>query len=210
MSYRCGVPNKSRHRPWNCRRRVRSSPCWQHGGGAAYSAPFSWWTSTASAAFIADVVTQGLHPAVAGELADRVTQYLGTEGKRQPRRRHRKGVDCELLAEAARAILGLKRARTGRRSSHRDVRAPGAGTARFQRLLVRKLAEKLPLPWDVKLEAIVRGIQVVGVWICVVQELPLEDCPCLQMMGGAELKERIEQEIRDLLDATQRDLERAA
>jgi hypothetical protein len=114
MSYRCGVPNKSRHRPWNCRRRVRFSPCWQHGGGAAYSAPSSWWTSTASAAFIADVVTQGLHPAVAGELADRVTQYLGTEGKRQPRRRHRKGVDCELLAEAARAILGLKRARTGR------------------------------------------------------------------------------------------------
>jgi hypothetical protein len=81
---------------------------------------------------------------------------------------------------------------------------------RFQRLLVGKLAEKLPLPWDVKLEAIVRGIQVVGVWICVVQELPLECCPCLQMMGGAELKERIEQEIRDLLDATQRDLERAA
>jgi hypothetical protein len=53
---------------------------------------------------------------------------------------------------------------------------------RFQRLLVRKLAEKLLLPWDIKLEAIVRGIQVVGIWICVVQELPLEDCPCLQMM----------------------------
>ena len=102
------------------------------------------------------------------------------------------------------------RARTGGRSSRRDVRAPGTRTTRFQRLLVRKLAEKLPLPWDIKLEAIVRGIQVVGIWMWVVQELPLEDCPCLQMMGGAELKARIEQEIRELLEATQRDLERAA
>lgn len=81
---------------------------------------------------------------------------------------------------------------------------------RFQRLLVRNLAEKLPLPWDVKLEAIIRGIQVVGIWMCVVQELQLEDCSCLQMMGVAELKERIEQEIRELLDETQRDIERAA
>jgi hypothetical protein len=108
-----------------------------------------------------------------------VTQYLGTEGKRQLRRRRRKGVDCELLAEAARAILRLKR------RAHELV---GEAIAemferlvrelpRFQRLLVRKLAEKLPLPWDIKLEAIVRGIQVVGIWICVVQELPLEDCP---------------------------------
>jgi hypothetical protein len=30
------------------------------------------------------------------------------------------------------------------------------------------------------------------------------------MMGGAELKERIEQEIQKLLEATQRDIERAA
>jgi hypothetical protein len=71
-------------------------------------------------------------------------------------------------------------------------------------------AGKLPLPWDVKFEAIVRGIQVVGIWMCVVQELPLEDCPCLQMMGGAELRGRIEQEIRELLEETQRDIERAA
>jgi hypothetical protein len=149
---------------------------------------------------------------VAGQLADRVTQYLGTEGKRQLCRRRCKGVDCELLAEAARAILRLKR------RAHELV---GEAVAemfeslvrelpRFQRLLVRKLAEKLPLPWDVKLEAIVRGIQVVGIWMCVVQELPLEDCPCLQMMGGAELKERIEHEIQKLLEATQRDIERAA
>jgi hypothetical protein len=145
-------------------------------------------------------------------LADRVTQYLGTEGMRQLRRRRRKGVDCQLLAEAARAILRLKR------RAHELVGEAGAEMferlvrelPRFQRLLARTLAEKLPLPWDVKLEAIARGIQVVGIWMCVVQDLPLEHCPCLQMMGGAELKERIEQEIRGLLDATQRDLEAAA
>jgi hypothetical protein len=87
------------------------------------------------------------------------------------------------------------------------VRAPSARTAPLPAAAREETAEKLPLPWDVKLEAIVRGIRVVGTWMCVVQELPLEDCPCLQMMGGAELRGRIEQEIRELLEETQRDIE---
>jgi hypothetical protein len=207
MSYQCGVPNKTRD--WNCRRKVRSSPCWQHGGGAAYSAPSSWWESTASAAFVTDVLTDGLNPALAGELADRVTQYLGAAGKRRLRRRRRKGVDCQLLAEAARAVLDLKR------QTHELVgEAVGQlfdrlvrNLSQFQRLVIKKVAAKLPLPWDVKLDAIARGLQVIGIWMCLVQDLPLERCPCMEMLSVTLVKERIEQEIKDLLDATQRDLQ---
>jgi hypothetical protein len=213
MSQLCGVPNRSRNRPWNCRRKVRSSPCWQHGGGAAYLAPSSWWESTASAAFVADVLTDGLNATLAGALSDRVTQYLGVEEKqrlyRRLRRWRRKGVDCELLAEAARAVLRLKR------QAHELVGEAVSDMfdrllrdlSRFQRLLVKKVVAKLPLPWDVKLAAIARGLQVIGIWMCLVQELPLERCPCLQMLSVALVKERIEQEIKDLLDATQRDLQ---
>lgn len=134
---------------------------------------------TASAAFIADVVTQGLHPAVAGQLADRVTPVPRHRRKAPASSTPTQGSRLQLLAEAARATLRLKR------RAHELV---GEAVAemfeslvrelpRFQRLLVRKLAEKLPLPWDVKLEAIVRGIQVVGIWMCVVQELPLRTAP---------------------------------
>jgi hypothetical protein len=209
MSHQCGVPNQTR--PWNCRRRVRSSPCWQHGGGAAYSAPSSWWGSTASAAFVAEVLTEGLNAALAGELSDRVTDYLGGSEKRRLRRRLRRrgpGVDCELLAAAARAVLRLKREAhelTGEAVSElfdRLVR----NLSQFQRMLVKKVAAKLPLPWDAKLEAIARGLQIIGIWSCLVQEIPLERCPSLSMLSLTLVKERIEQEIKDLLNATQRDL----
>jgi hypothetical protein len=205
MSYQCGVPNKTRN--WNCRRRVRSSPCWQHGGGAAYSASSSWWGSVASAAFVADAITEGLNGALAGELSDRVTQYLGRGEKRRLRRRGR-GVDCELLAAAARAVLRLKREAhelTGEAVAEMFDRLV-RNLSRFQRTIVKKVAAKLPLPWDVKLEAIARGLQVIGIWSCLVQEIPLERCPSLRMLSLTLVKERIEQEIKDLLDATQRDL----
>jgi len=207
MSYRCDVPNKTRD--WNCRRKVKSSPCWQHGGGAAYSAASSWWTSEASAAFVADVLIDGLNPTLAGELSDRVTDYLGEAGKRQLRRRSRKGVECELVAAAARAVLRLKR------QAH-DLVSEAVSQmfdqlvrdlSRFQRLLLKRLAAKLPLPWDVKLEAVARGLQVIGIWMCLVQDLPLERCPCVGMFSVTLVRERIEQEIKDLLDATQRDLQ---
>ena len=63
--------------------------------------PSSWWESTASPAFVAEVLTKGLNAALAGELSDRVIQYLGARGKL---RRRGSGVDCELLAAAARAV----------------------------------------------------------------------------------------------------------
>jgi hypothetical protein len=127
-------------------------------------------------------------------------------------RRRRKGVDCELLATAARAVLRLKQ-RThelvGEAAGKSLERAVGE-LPRFHRLLVQKVAAKLPLPWDVKLEAIARGLQAIGIWTCLVQGLPLDRCRCLLMRVVAAVKERIEEEIEELLDATEQDLRRAA
>jgi hypothetical protein len=131
---------------------------------------------------------------------------------RRLRRRRRKGVDCELLATAARAVLRLKQ-RThelvGEAAGKSLERAVGE-LPRFHRLLVQKVAAKLPLPWDVKLEAIARGLQAIGIWTCLVQGLPLDRCRCLLMRVVAAVKERIEEEIEELLDATEQDLRRAA
>jgi hypothetical protein len=141
-------------------------------------------------------------------LADRVADYLGPWEMRRLRWRRPKGVDCEVLAAAARAVLRLKQ------RAHELV-SDAAGKAlewavgelpRYHRLLVRKVAAKLPLPWDVKLEAIARGLQAIGIWTCVVQGLPLERCPCLLMRVVAAVKERIEEAIEELLDATEQDL----
>jgi hypothetical protein len=211
---RCGVPNRTR--PWNCRRQVTAPPCWQHRSGG-YAAASSGWTAAAGPAVTAaaagfDALVVGVNAALATRLADRVTDYLGAREIRRLRRRRRKGGDCELLAQAARAVLRLKQ-RThelvGEAASRALERAVG-DLPRFHRLLVQKVAAKLPMPWDLKLEAIARGLQAIGIWSCLVQGLPLERCTCLLMRAVAAVKEQIEAEITELLDATERDLRRAA
>jgi hypothetical protein len=211
MGYRCGVPNRTR--PWNCRRPVRHSPCWQHGGSRSSSSSSSsvsqgWSGSEAAATALADALTGGVSSAIASRLSGRVVDYLGRLGAYRLRWQRRKwaAVDCRALAETARAVLALKR-----KTHELTGEAVGAllpeGTPGFHRMLVRKIAEKVPLPWDAKLEAIARGLQVIGIWMCLVQNLPLERCACLQMFGVELLKERVEQSIEDLLEETRRDLQ---
>jgi hypothetical protein len=211
MTYRCGVPNRTR--PWNCRRPVRYSPCWQHGGGRRFSpsssaASHGWSGSEAAATALADALTDGISSAIASRLSDRVVDYLGRLGAYRLRRQRRRWaeVDCRALADTARAVLALKK-KTHELTGEAVSALLPEGTPRFHRMLVKKIAEKVPLPWDVKLEAIARGLQVIGIWLCVVQNLPLERCACLQMFGVALFKERIEQCIVDLLEETRRDLQ---
>ena len=80
------------------------------------------------------------------------------------------------------------------------------GTPRFHRMLVRKIAERVPLPWDVKLEAIARGLQVIGIFMCMVGNVPLERCACLRMLGPQLAKEHVKQYVEQLLEDTERDL----
>jgi hypothetical protein len=156
---------------------------------------------------VADALTDGISAAIASRVAGRVVDYLGRLGVYRLRRRRRNwgGVDCQALAASARAILALKK-KTHELTGQAVSALLPDGTPHFHRVLVKKIAEKVPLPWDVKLEAIARGLQVIGIWMCLVQNLPLERCPCLQMYGVALFKERVEQEIEELLEETRRDL----
>jgi hypothetical protein len=165
------------------------------------------WGSEASAALLADVLVDGISPAIANRLAGRVADYLGTEWERLlPRRWSAR--DCRLLAQTARAVLDLKK------SAHKAVGEAvsellPAGTSSFRRMLVRKIAEKVPLPWDAHVEATARGLLVIGIYLCLLHNRPLERCPCMQMLAPQLVTEHLEQEIKELLDETWRDLKRA-
>jgi hypothetical protein len=143
---------------------------------------------------------------LADRVSERVVQYLGWPGAKYQRYRRRwwTDVDCQLLADTARAVLDL-----GRRSH--ELVATGVDkllppeTPRFHRNLVKKIAAKLPLPWDVKLAAIARGLQVFGIWMCMLQDR-LEHCACLRMLGPQLVKEQVKRYIEDLLKQTERDL----
>jgi hypothetical protein len=125
--------------------------------------------SEAAATLLADILTDGVKPTLADRVTDRVVDYLGWPGARYQRRRRWTKIDCQLLADTAQAILDLKR------RSHELVgiaveQLLPPDTPRFHRHLVRKIGEKLPLPWDAKLAAIARGLLVYGIWMCMVQD----------------------------------------
>ena len=148
----------------------------------------------------------GLRPTIADRVADRVVDYLGWSGRWRLRARRWRLGDCRLLAQTARAVLDLKRKLhevTGEAVSW--LLPPD--TPRFHRMLVKKVAAKVPLPPDVKLEAIARGLQIVGIFMCIVGNVPLERCACLQMLGPQLAKEQVKQYVEDLLQETERDLE---
>jgi len=130
---------------------------------------------------------------------------LGWSGRIRLRARRWRALDCRLLAQTARAVLDLKQ-RLHEVTGEAVSRLLPRDTPRFHRLLVRKIAERVPLPLDVKLEAIARGLQVMGIFMCVVQDLPLEACACLSMLGASVAREQARRYVQDLLDATWQDL----
>src|SRR6266545_3958503 len=110
---RCGAPNRTR--PWPCRRQVTAPPCWQHRGAGYWASSSPRWSyatapaaTAAAAGFAADLVVGGINAALAARLTDRVADYLSAWEMRRLRWRRHKGIDCELLAQAARAVLRLK------------------------------------------------------------------------------------------------------
>jgi hypothetical protein len=158
-----------------------------------------------AATLLADVLADGLRPTIADRVADRVVDYLGWSGSWRLRARRWRLGDCRLLAQTARAVLALKR-KLHEVTGEAVCRLLPPDTPRFHRMLVKKIAAKVPLPPDVKLEAIARGLQVIGIFMCIVGNVPLERCACLRMLGPQLAREQIKQYVEDLLQETERDL----
>jgi len=165
-------------------------------------------STQAAAGFLADLLADGLATAV----ADRVVDYLGEWGRLKLRLRARSwtAANCKLLADTARDVLSLKR------QLHEAVgelvsRALPPNTSAFHRELVKKIAAKVPLePLDTHLEAIARGLQLVGIYMCLVL-VRLDTCPCLLMWGEhatvEQAKQYLTRDIQRLLDQSERDLQ---
>jgi hypothetical protein len=207
MGHYCDAPNKTK--PGYCGRwLVNYEHCEDHRQGAAPavtpSAPPPRRVQEAGAALLADVLADGIDRAI----ADRVADYVGEGvGRRWLRDQPWNTAGCERLADTAMAILELKK------RTHEAVGAAVAamlppGTPEFHRELTGRIVERIPLPlWDAKLDAVVRGIQVVGIFKCLaIHQLPASSCACLRMLGGEVAEEEVKRRVVNLLDQTRQDL----
>ncbi|WP_307077365.1 hypothetical protein [Streptomyces canus] len=110
-------------------------------------------------------------------------------------KRHRRR-GCDDLAQLARSVL------KGKERLHEAVgRAAGGlfgllGRPRIERVFAQELARRIPLPIDAKLSAAARGLQIAGIYICIVGNRDLADCACLRDVLKVEGKERLQRLIQ--------------
>lgn len=207
MWHYCGAPNKTK--PGDCGRRlVNHEHCADHRESTV-ARPLSSSTPTpphrehpeTSATLLADVLADGVDQV----LATRVTAYLGT-GRGPLRGKRWNAAACRKLAETAQAILELeKKAHEVVGDAVAAILPPRA--SRFHRELTGAIAEKVTLPGGEELKAIARGMQVIGIFQClVIKRLPASSCPCLQMSGRAMAEHEMKAHIEGLLQQTEQDL----
>jgi hypothetical protein len=137
--------------------------------------------------FCVDVLTDGWQDAVEARVAD----YITTDALRRISKRQRNA--CKSLATFASKVLDCKdRLHEAVASVVRWIVALLTGNWAVQ-VIARKLATKIPLPWDAKMVAVARGIQVIGVLVCLNDGRDLTHCQCFIDLAINETKERVKQ-----------------
>jgi hypothetical protein len=144
-----------------------------------------------AAAFCADVVADGWEDAVASRAADclkRKTWNRLFRGRRQG--------DCRKLAAFAKALLD------GKEKLHDLVGSLGSwiagkfGAQAMERTVAKELAKKIPIPVvDEKTAVVARGIQMIGISLCLARDIPLERCQCFIDLALAETKEQVKEKL---------------
>lgn len=143
----------------------------------------------AAATLCLDVIEQGGSAAV---IAERASAYVSEKTWETLVKRHRRG-SCDDLAHLARSILN------GKDRLHEAVgRAAGGlfgllGRPRIERVFAQEVARRIPLPVDAKLAAAARGLQIAGIYVCIIGTRDLADCACLREVLKVEGEERLQQ-----------------
>ena len=70
----------------------------------------------------------------------------------------------------------------------------------MERTAAKELAKKIPIPVvDEKTAVVARGIQMIGISLCLSRNIPLERCQCFIDLALAETKEQVKDEARRCL-----------
>jgi hypothetical protein len=87
---------------------------------------------------------------------------------------HWDGKSCEGLAKIARGLLGLKGYLTKLLQVALNWIMEKTNIGIFPRLVARQLVAAIPLPWNAKLVAVARVLQVTGICLCFSHDRLLE------------------------------------
>lgn len=107
--------------------------------------------------------------------------------------RQRQG-DCKVLADIAKSLLDGKKALHDFVGSVASRVAGWVGAQTVERAVVKELAQRIPIPViDQKTVVVARGLQMIGILLCLSQGIPLNRCQSFIDLALAETKERVKQ-----------------
>jgi hypothetical protein len=131
-------------------------------------------------------LTDGWRETVAARAGDYVTEATWQRMFRGRGRRRRRR--CKLLADMASSVLAGKKKLHDLVGSLAGWLALRGGAGEVTRSFAKEFAAAIPLPYDPKLVAVARGLQVTGVLLCVVDGDDLTHCQCFVDLALAETK----------------------
>ena len=147
-------------------------------------------------AFCGDVVTNGWEEVVAGRAADCITPKTWNRlfhGRRQG--------DCKVLADMAKALLDGKKALHEVIGSFVSRIVGWFGGGNVERSVAKELAKRILIPGvDHEVPIVARGLQIVGIVLCLSQNIPLNRCQSFIDLALTETKERVKQILVGAMD----------
>lgn len=131
-----------------------------------------------AADYCADILVSGW----ADTVADRASAYVSKPTwNRLFRGRYRKR--CKTLARIAAAMLEAKQEIHSLLGSLAGGLASLLGAGDAAQAFADELVANLPLPWDAKIIAAARGVQITGIVLCVVNGDEITQCECFRQLA---------------------------
>jgi hypothetical protein len=173
-SYRSAQPSYGARRSERPTSASRSRSSGQGGTGHRSRQPLSE-AAKRQAAILCSNAIQGNDVLAAFE--SQITDYVSAEVINELAE-HWDGKSCEDLAKIARGLLGLKGYFTKILQVALNWIMEKTGFGPFPRLVACQLIAAIPLPWNAKLVAVARVLQVTGICMCFSHDRLME-CRCL-------------------------------
>lgn len=218
--YTCGAPNETK--PGYCGRGVSrwgmrccchgGGPCGHRGGAPSEQddpyvpAPREPMTSyeptdhqlNTMVDIVQKIVTDGWEATVAGQLAAVLNDDFWKSVPRWSRRRP----DCRRLAELANVMELAKK------SAHDAVGAMvneglgWFGRPTLERRIGEEFAERIPLPGDKEIAAVIHALRITGIWVCVPNGIRyvVTQCPCFDSLAKGKTEEELKKVLKEKLD----------
>lgn len=105
-------------------------------------------------------------------------------------------VDCSVLAELADEVDEAKKAVHDAVGKVAAQAAQRLGRGSLEQEILAAFARRVPLPGDEQADAVVHGLRVTEVFVCLVGNGEVLSCPCFQALA----KDRTNEELTELLE----------